>query len=124
MAIAYLVGQKSKAKEWELLWENASPTSSFAAQMVALALSGYTRIKIEYTPSTSSTHSGVWMVELPVGTDTTLNGCYYYFVERSVTISAEGVNFGDGRRYEGTYGSSTLTNYTSACCPLKIWGMK
>lgn len=38
---------------WKLVWTNASPTSSFAAQTVALDLSSFQEVQIVYRYSTS-----------------------------------------------------------------------
>ena len=40
--------------EWDLLWENASPDSSFAAQTVSVDLSGYDAVMVIFNCDTSS----------------------------------------------------------------------
>ena len=107
-----------------LLWENADPTSGFAAQTVAVNLSLYTTVKIAYTPSNTSSFSGISITELAIGASTVLNGCYYYFTNRGVTVSADGVAFAEGKRFDSTYGSSTASTYSNGCVPLKIWGIR
>ncbi len=107
-----------------LLWTNPNPTSVFDPQTVSIDLSSYSFVRIAYTPSNVSSHSGIWTAELQRGDDTILNGCYYCFTERAAEVTETGVIFGAGGRYDGAYGSSTLTTYRNGCVPLKIWGVK
>lgn len=109
---------------YDLLWENASPSSTFAAQTVSLNLSAYTAIKITYTSSNTSSFSGILITELAIGADTVLNGIYYYFTVRGVTVAVDGVAFAEGKRFESAYGSSTVSSYANGCVPLKIWGIR
>lgn len=107
----------------DLLWTNASPTSTFGAQTISMNLSEYTIFIVEaYNPSYSS-HVAVKGHE----TITHANNIPYSNMAngytRKVTFSDSGIVFSGG--YWGTYGSgaNNKTN-DSYMIPQKIFGIK
>lgn len=103
--------------QMELLWENASPSSDFAAQTVALDLDGFDMVKVvAYHQKTAhrvcsevsavAGESGV-LRTFPSGTNT-----YRYF-----EVSLSGVNFEDTRQ------TSTSAN-NEYIIPARIYGIK
>lgn len=109
-----IFGVAGSALPMKLLWTNASPTSAFAAQTVALSGANYSGYIIEMRYSTTN--------------DTTYR-CYREFDEnnilginkwnsspstsRSATVTSSGISFGS---YAG--GSNTYL------IPTRIWGVK
>ena len=101
-----------------LLWENASPGSSFKAQTIALDLSNYEFVYVEFRESTSSSvkrikriaqgHTGRGHIE------------YNWKNTRNTTVKETGVTFEDGHRigYE-----TEATNGNDYCIPTRIWGV-
>jgi hypothetical protein len=113
--------------EWELVgqvfekvWQNASPTSNFAAQTISLDLSKYSAIYVEAVRSTDDqTISGTAFV--------TVGGwaCYlmgstnqFALTRRSVYARANGVTFSGFS--SAAYGDGGATNEI----PYKIYGIK
>lgn len=112
-----------------LLWSNASPTSSFAAQTVSLDLSEYGYIDIECRHTTSKDEYVV--VRIPKG-----QSYYNYFVSelddtssynphfrsRKITTSDSGVTFGGG--YNKSAGATYAQTGNNMCVPIRIYGVK
>ena len=104
-----------------LLWQNARPTSEFAAQTISLDLSGYHGVEIVYneSPSDASWHG---YIKASVDMDTTgvlygMRGNSTAMRARIVTVSIDGVTF-DGCAARGI-------NYEDGgCVPYKIYGVK
>ena len=102
--------------EMELLWENASPTSSFAAQTISLDLSVYDLVMLEFTASTT------WYIRQVFISN--IGGNFYYRVvdgagkvyNRTCVINRNGIQFEVGQ--EGTSRNNDL------CLPTKIYGVK
>lgn len=109
-----------------LLWENASPTSDFAAQTVSLDLSQYQFVVIEF--NAYITDAGMEFVEcLKVGITrhlyrvaATSNDKLWYSY-RQLTTSESGIVFSDGAFQYATGGSTAAAVYN---VPLRIYGMK
>lgn len=106
------------AMEMTLLWTNASFSSNFAAQTIALDLSGYDAVMI--TASSEATSF------IPVGDQgaiTTWNG--YYICRRTVYTSVDGVNFSSATTWS-QYGNNVngAENPSWQCRPYKIYGFK
>lgn len=103
---------------WELLWTNASPTSSFAAQTVSLDLSGYDAVLIDVNCAYEFPDFGtcfVCMVGRGVYMDVwnpTQNSKYF----REATVASTGVTFGQG------YFSTGANN--NCAIPFRIYGIK
>lgn len=112
----------------EILWENASPTSSFAAQTIDLNLSEYDAIEIEAGKMTTSLvvnsfkisksdNYDVLNLQFLYGANSKLYG-YYRPVE--VRISENRLIFNGGYI---TSDSQDAQNNIS-CIPLRVFGMK
>lgn len=108
-----------------LLWENASPTSSFAQQTVQLDLSAYQmvfcRCRLNQTAATVVPSNYI-----QVGAET---GAYAYGVvtgypvRRTITATAEGVKFEEGCKYT-SFGSSNVNANNTVLIPVEIYGLK
>lgn len=106
--------------EMDLLWTNASPTSSFSAQTVSLDLTGYRAVAIEYI----SHLTGERLMEpLLLKTQYQLQ-CVagLKFASRIVTIADTGVTFGEGK-YSTSYNGNDST-LNERIIPEKIYGIK
>lgn len=103
--------------EWTLLWTNASPTSSFAAQTVSLDLSGYDAVLVTSCLATTATNQDNAMLVMVgdsarlCGTDNANNA-----FNRDLTVLSSGVQF-----YTGQTGTSSQNG---SRIPLKIYGVK
>lgn len=104
----------------DLLWTNASPTSTFAAQVVPIDLSGYAYCIISFHNfATSSGWYGVVAQECVIGEKNILQ-----FVSptnnragnRAATVSTSGISFS-----ACTYNDDTNNGY---CIPYKIFGVQ
>ncbi len=122
------------------VWENASPTSSFAAQTIALDLTEFDAVIIKWETSSNSTYPVFQTVNptdlIPVGgkksciavmgsnfstTSNAKNLCL-----RSVSVDTSGVKFYDGNENDvyngGTAKFGANRNYLMV--PLAIYGIK
>ena len=105
----------------DLLWTNASPTSSFASQTVALDLSDYLFVYLVTRLSQSRTEQQFGLYKVGGG------ATYLYGNEgnarfyRLITASSTGVTIGDCSF--GTYNSSVSTS-NGYGIPLNIYGIK
>jgi hypothetical protein len=116
----------------ELLWTNPNPTSSFAAQTVALDLSPYKSVCIEYVQNPTSSAKCYPKAFYAVGDTVSIpgsgatqqgfiGGAYgksgsVYGTARDLTITSTGIVFGTGYAQNGAgpgYG-----------VPQRIWGIK
>lgn len=109
------VGAMSK---WTLLWTNASPSSSFAAQTVQLNLSGYDMVGVF---GYNDVNDGGVMAFAPVGESSALFFMYNYRQRRYFAVSSAGVQFGSG--YSGALNNSLSVSNTAAI-PYYIYGIK
>lgn len=111
-----------------LLWENASPTSDFAAQTISLDLSEYDRIIIlmKTEPNVSNYLNSI----IEVGT----YGWGQFLVNiasavalrlfaRKITVNSDGVIFDKGY-YKNVNSTSAATSSNSHVIPVKIYGIK
>ena len=107
-----------------LLWSNASPTSTFAAQTISLDLSTYNYVYIENCYASGSSNYLYRRTELfPKGcTGTMLNSSFFTWLSsRRATIVDSGITFSNGKyAYVGDTGHGEGANY---CIPLKIYGV-
>ena len=112
----------------EILWENASPTSSFAAQTIDLNLSEYDAIEIEAGKMTTSLvvnsfkisksdNYDVLNLQFLYGANSKLYG-YYRPVE--IRISENRLIFNAG--YIASDSQDVQNNIS--CIPLRVFGMK
>lgn len=118
-------GDFKGAYSMDLLWENASPNSDFAAQTLALDVTGYAFIAIvclynqDYpTQTTCFFHVDRGTAELSVvyRTDS------MYISTRNATVDATGITFGKG--YRQSLAASSTTSDNGNCLPLIIYGIK
>lgn len=110
------IGAMSK---WTLLWTNASPTSSFAAQTVSLDLSGYDAVLIIYKMDTAT--GTYYSHTCPKGLTMNLVGFYNYRGRRGATMLDTGVTFGDG---SGASTTGSMETNNGMCIPYQIFGIK
>lgn len=120
------------------LWENASPTSAFAAQTISLDLSGYDFVDIVYYgrtgPNDALSANGYYTARCPVGefgslqVATLIGGTasYHWISCRAFEVTTSGIEFGYGRYIYFSYttagdngGYSETTNI-----PYRIYGIK
>lgn len=112
-----------KSIQVDTLWENASPTSSFAGQTVSVAYSGYSLLMVTFLRNTTATQKTT-MVMLPVVDDYYdvlmfhMSGTTYKTARRIAQITSAGIVFTSGF-VEGT---SDATN--NLVIPLAIYGIK
>lgn len=105
--------------DMDLLWENASPTSSFSAQTISLDLSEYRLIFVVCKGDTGDTNYPTALAEFNTLTQIgTFNG---YTRFRTFTATATGVQFGGGYK-QTSYSNDSSDN--SATIPYKIYGIK
>lgn len=107
-----------------LLWENASPTSAFAAQTIAIDLSGYDMIEVFARSSTGAIQENAWgsvaYSKAPgLGRLYTTNVFMYM---REFTVGESWITFADNMQFK-TYGSAG-TAANTATIPHKIYGIK
>lgn len=120
MPSADQVGAMSK---WELLWENASPTSAYGEQTVSLDLSGYQMIAIVLNRGTGDATKNTTLVFVGSSSKCIVyqvaNGLYP--ASRNATVSTTGVAFSSG--FEN--GNSTAAGVSnSVAIPYQIYGIK
>lgn len=99
----------------KLLWTNASPTSAFAAQTLAISLADYEIVMIE--SKQGSTFCNVGEITIMFSRDS------YYPCTRDVTTTTTGISFGSGLQRTECPGSGTAT-VNGLCIPRRIYGIK
>ena len=116
--------------QWTLVWQNASAIGSdFAAQTIAIDLSGKTELKIYAAHADGMDPSipfawGTYIQIVPIGVQTsislsvTASNKASFTNYRYVLASATGVTFGSGIECSTTSGASTVANSMQ---PLKIF---
>lgn len=104
----------------DLLWSNTNPTTSFAAQTVAVDLSGYDFVMVIAYESTSADVEMSATIRNGVG----VKGRLFLMANsrqfRAIEISSTGVTFGVGR--SGAVGSNAVEDNTAAV-PVYIYGI-
>ena len=101
----------------ELLWENPSPTTSFAAQTVALDLSEYDEVEVQFSDTS-------YRVKLRIGDE--VSRTYSrdnYFTYRNIRATSTGIVFGTGGYY-GAYNSGNPVTGDGYAIPYRIYGIK
>lgn len=106
---------------WELLWTNASPSSAFAAQTIALDLSGYDFVMVVFQHWTSSDVNNSAFCR--IGAYGRLESHDYSLAYRDYHPETTGVYFNTGILV-ASYGNSSIQQNTSAIIPLQIYGIK
>lgn len=110
--------------EWDLLWENASPTSSFSSQTIPMDLSAYDVVAIAYgifNDSDGAIKFAFAIVDSPFNSGKAfMDGAFAYAGSRNVrryfVASSTGVDIQAG--YYNTGDNAT------ACVPYRIYGIK
>ena len=111
-----------------LLWTNASPTSSFAAQTVSLSLSGYNFVEIHcrnnasYNVCTVFTSEIVKDLSMQIITDVQ-NANAIYVADRRAAISSNGITF-ESAYYKSVASTAVGTIKNDRMVPYKIYGIK
>ena len=109
-----------KKDERVLLWENASPTSAYVKQKVALSLNAGDTVRIESCLFSNYTKRRT-IQEFTVGQDGYLFQALSYIVWRTVFIDTSGVQFDTG---QNTYVFNNTNVDNTACIPTRIWLIK
>lgn len=104
----------------DLLWENSSPTSSFAAQTITLDLSGYETIMVISYQETSALYQASMTVKNAVGEKGRCFNMANYRQFRAFEITSSGVDFGEG--YSGAPAATATVNNASSI-PAFIYGL-
>lgn len=103
------------------LWQNASPTSDFAAQTVSLDLSGYDHILLQYYVLKQGA-DGMDSVIVPVGDYGSMNIAASLNRLRTFRVLSTGVVFQGALKWT-IYSSSSLTD-NAWLTPYRIYGIK
>ena len=103
-----------------LLWTNPNPTSSFAAQTVALDLSEYKAICIETKLEAESSIVAAFFIPVD-GNRCTMSVLYNSRGVRHATATVSGVIFTKG--LYASSGSATLADKNTAAIPQRIYGI-
>lgn len=100
------------------LWENASPTSSFAAQTISIDLSDYDFVFITSVSSSGATKYSIYWGA--VGGAILMNYVYYtsqiISLNRALAVNSDSIDVGNC--------TSNASNNNSVLIPLKIYGVK
>lgn len=124
-AVSSVNGKTGTVELWDVVWENASPTSSFSAQTVSIDLSGYEFVIIEFSQNTSN-DDYYYGLAASVDSKTHIAIGYYggRMARRFATVTSTGVTFGNGQ-WAANYNSSfTDASPDSIIVPIKIRGFK
>ena len=95
-----------------LLWKNASPTSSFAAQTISVAVSSYDLIMILWRNGTGNL-SFLPSVIFPYSNGAAFSTATYHneTMKRDGTVTASSISFGDGY-YNGSVNNARVIPYS------------
>ena len=111
--------------EWALLWENASPTSEFASQVITLNLAEYHAVCVGVGSDSNTLFTSLIIPIGKTGTSrysTRPSGSNIGYVSRTISTSSSGVTFGSASLIvQGTSGTTTGNNYN---VPYFIYGIK
>lgn len=115
--------QPETGVQMELLWENASPSSNFAAQTVSLNLKEYSHIGVEPLLVVAYPYSLGIFIFSKSGRQARIRTHDGIFVHRGISsISDTGVSFTDGSSWASYGGSSSTAN--NRVIPYRIYGIK
>ena len=110
--------------EMELLWENASIASGFAAQIVELDLTEFDSVIIEVMNEQDGERCVVSTLRVPVGDMAFINGFNgAYLQRRKAEVYTGGINFGACQTYS-TYGKTSSSEAGWLLKVSKIYGVK
>ena len=105
----------------DTLWTNASPSSNFANQSIAIDMTDYKLILVSCLYSTSSTNHMMYI--LNENDDYYMIWPAYRNYRRVVTKTSSSLTFEDCV-YWGTYASSSTTTSNSNIIPVNVYGIK
>lgn len=116
---------KSPATSWQLLWTNPNLSSNFAAQNIALDLSEFDAVYINFANTSGSQYmEHIFLVGEPQFYVRCLgaSGSNLRMWSRLMTVAIDEIRFADcGRYQQGTSGSTTDN---SLLIPRQIYGIK
>ena len=119
-ALQAILKMLQKKDERVLLWENASPTSTYAKQKIALSLNEGDTVRIESCLFNNYTKRRT-IQDFTVGQDGYLFQALSYIVWRTVFVDTSGVQFDNG---QNTYVFNSTNIDNAACIPTRIWIVK
>ena len=111
-----------------LLWENASPTSYFAAQTIALNLTGYDFVEIECWGGSDYYNNSSHFTKVRVGCSSVIGLEFtgtkevYEFAVRDVEVTDNGISFSGGGLKN--YKDGWLYATDGRAIPYRIYGIK
>ena len=114
----------------DLLWENASPGSEFAAQEIALNLSSYSHIMIEFVAVIPAMLIRKGMNTYAMSTDVTSTDSNSVVVDlrrRLISFADDGVSIGNNNRTlytTTTKAFGALSTYNASSKPFRIYGLR
>ena len=112
-----------KMASTEILWENASPKSSFAAQTIRISgLQDYDFIVATFAYSTGAYPSVSVIISTDVGENAAANIPGSVVGRRNATVQSNGIKFAEANRMT-TYGGNAVTD-NAVIIPRLIIGMK
>ena len=112
-----------------LLWENASPDSTFPEQEISVDLSDYDEIEVEFRHNSTSTQyfkeriKKGKMCRLVSFANTTNEGSYMRFLARDVTVNETSVAF-TGATYKQVNNTAAAAASNISNIPIAIYGIK
>lgn len=111
------------SSQMELLWENASPESTFAAQIISLDLSCYKTIKIVHSYGEFNVSVGSFSAPMYYSEERLAANATPVFYSRGFTVNSDGVVCTDGfYTYPIANAVSSVAN--SVLIPLCVYGIK
>ena len=119
-ALQAILKMLQKKDERVLVWENASPTSTYAKQKVALSLNAGDTVRIESCLFNNYTKRRT-IQDFTVGQDGYLFQALSYIVWRTVFVDTSGVQFDNGQN-TSVFNNPNMDN--TACIPTRIWLVK
>lgn len=105
----------------KLLWENASPTSNFAAQDIMIPLSNYQKMEVFFYMNTANINIGSLVFPIVNGKDAMLAHVSTQIRYRGSTMRSDRLSLSDGKSVS-TYSSGSTDN--SVVIPFRIYGIK
>lgn len=117
----------AQANTYTLLYTNASPASAFGEQTLAVNLSGYNHVMIEYFAN-GSWFNHVARVNVPIGRTGAMAIALAEYnnlriCHRTATPTATGVAFSPGY-VRGAADGNAGTQNNQCSVPYRIWGVK
>ena len=104
----------------DLLWTNANPTAAMTAQTIAIDMSGYPIVMIEYRAATSLNVYNYTLAE-PNGTRIHIQEMSDYNNYRRLTVNSDNLDV-EGGMYTSSYGATASDN--SRAIVYKVYGIK